>query len=271
MARQVLARHNVNLLGSGTTPMLFAAGFGCDQTMWRFVTPAFTERYRVVLFDYLGVGQSDRQAYDHERYDDLGGYAGDVLDICAALDLHDVVFVGHSISGMIGALASLQAPERFARLIMISSSACYLNAPPDYCGGFDRAAIEELLELMERNYAGWSSFLAPLAMKNAGRPELAQELEASFGASDPTILRQFAAVTFLSDNRQILPRVSVPSLLLQCLDDIIVPQAAADYLHRHLRHSSLRQLHAIGHYPHLSNPDEMVGLIQAYLASQQLN
>lgn len=265
MTRHILTRNNVRVAGGDGPPLLFAPGFGCDQTMWRFVAPALAGRHRVVLLDYVGAGRSDRRAYDPERYGGLGGYAQDLLEICAALDLADVTVVGHSISGMIGALAILSQPARFARLVLIGSSARYINDPPGYIGGFERADVDELLDLMEKNYAGWASFLAPLVMKNAGRPELAAELEASFCAIDPEVARQFAAVTFYSDNRAVLPAVPVPSLILQCLDDMIVPPQAAEYLHQHLPNSTLRQIRAVGHYPHLSNPDETVTLIEAYL------
>lgn len=267
MTQAILTRNNVRIIGSGSQPIVFAPGFGCDQTMWRFVTPAFADSHSLVLLDYVGFGASDRGAYDAERYSSLGGYAQDILEICAALGLAEVIFVGHSISGMIGLLASLQDPTPFAHLILVGSSACYINEPPDYVGGFERDGVAELLDLMEKNYTGWASFLAPMVMKNAGRPELAQELETSFKRADPAIARQFAAITFGSDNRAVLPEVAVPSLILQCLDDIIVPQEAADYLHRHLPHSTMAQLHAVGHYPHLSNPDETVALIQSYLRS----
>lgn len=271
MTRHIIVRNNVQVYGDGPTPMLFAPGFGCDQNMWRFVAPAFADRYKVVLLDYVGTGGSYRQAYDPGRYGDLRGYAQDLLDICAELELESVIMVGHSISGVIGALASLEEPERFARLILIGSSACYINHPPDYIGGFERAAVDELLDLMEKNYSGWASFLAPMVMKNAGRPELAAELEASFRAADPEIARQFAALTFGADVRDILPRVTVPSLVLQCLDDMIVPQAAAEYLHSHLAHSTMRPIRAVGHYPHLSNPAETIRLIEDYLHALPLN
>lgn len=266
MAHDILARNNVQELGHGARPMLFAHGFGCDQTIWQFVAPAFAGDYRVILFDYVGAGKSDRQAFDHQRYASLHGYVQDVLDICAALDLRDLIFVGHSISGMIGLLASLQAPERFARMIMLGSSACYLNDPPDYTGGFERADVAGLLDLMEKNYQGWASFLAPAVMQNAERPELARGLEASFLAADPAIARHFAAATFYADNRADLAFAKVPALLLQTEDDMIVPQAAAEYLRSHLPGSRLHMLRARGHYPHVSAPAELIQEIRAELS-----
>src|SRR6476660_7273252 len=180
MDTSVLTRNNVRVFGQGAQPMLFAHGFGCDQNMWRFVTPAFADDYKVVLFDYVGSGKSDLAAYDAERYSTLDGYASDVLDICEALDLQDVIFVGHSLSCMVGGLAANREPDLFERLILIGPSPCYINDAPEYIGGFERSDIEGLLETMEKNYLGWANFLAPAIMKNPDRPELASELESSF-------------------------------------------------------------------------------------------
>ena len=245
--------------------MLFAHGFGCDQNMWRFVAPAFGDDYKIVLFDYVGSGKSDLRAYHPERYGSLEGYARDVLEICEALDLSDIIFVGHSVSSMIGVLAALEQPQRFSRLIMIGPSPCYLN-DTEYVGGFDRADIAGLLDTMERNYIGWAHFLAPVVMKNGERAELTRELEQSFCSTDPEIARRFAEATFLADNRADLPRLAVPSLILQCSDDAIAPLPVGDYLHRHLRGSTLRVMNATGHCPHMSHPDETIQLMREYLA-----
>ena len=245
--------------------MLFAHGFGCDQNMWRFVTPAFEQDYRIVLFDYVGSGKSDLRAYDADRYATLAGYAHDVLDVCHALDLHDVIFVGHSVSSMVGVLAANREPERFSRLILVGPSPRYVNDPPDYAGGFERADIEGLLETMEKNYIGWANFLAPAIMKNADRPELSQELEESFCSTDPVIARRFAEATFFADNRADLAAVAVPSLIMQCSDDMIAPVTVGEYLHRELPGSSLVVLKATGHCPHMSHPVETIQVIKDYL------
>lgn len=269
-AQDILARNNVKVRGQGQQTLLFAHGFGTDQSAWRQVAPAFESRYRIVLFDYVGSGNSDHGAYCAERYGTLSGYVQDVLDICDALDLRDVIWVGHSISSMIGVLASIREPQRFARLILVGPSPRYLNDPPDYEGGFERADIDELLDLMDRNYLAWASFLAPMVMQNPHQPELAQALEESFRRSDPAIARQFAKVIFLGDNRADLPRVTVPSLLLQCSDDATVPLCVGEYLHRHLPQSTLRVMGATGHCPHLSQPDETIRLIEEYLHETRL-
>ena len=263
----VLRRNNVRVSGRGTTPMLFAHGFGCDQHMWRFVAPAFEDDYRVVLFDYVGCGRSDLGAYDPARYAALDGYARDVLDVCEALDLRDVVFVGHSVSAMVGVLAANAAPERFARLVLIGPSPRYVNAPPDYVGGFERTDIDGLLETMDKNYIGWANFLAPAIMANPDRPELGAELAESFCSTDPLVARRFAEATFLADNRADLRDVRVPSLILQCTDDIIAPRAVGEYVHRELPGSTLRLMRATGHCPHMSAPDETVASIREYLAA----
>jgi sigma-B regulation protein RsbQ len=267
MADDVLRRNNVKELGRGSQPMLLAHGFGCDQNMWRFVAPAFQDDYRVVLFDYVGSGRSDLRCYDPVRYGSLDGYAQDVLDVCHALDLRDVIFVGHSVSGMIGILAANREPERFSRLVLIGPSPRYLNDPPGYRGGFERADIDGLLETMERNYIGWANFLAPAIMQNPDRPELSRELEASFCSTDPVIARQFAKVTFLADNRADLAPVRVPSLIMQCSDDMIAPLSVGDYLRGALAGGTLRVLRATGHCPHMSHPEETIDVIREYLAS----
>jgi len=260
----VVKRNNVRLIGRGTQPMLLAHGFGCDQNMWRFLTPAFEDDYRIVLFDYVGSGKSDVSAYDERRYATLDGYAQDVLDVVEALDLHDVIFVGHSVSSMVGVLAANRQPERFERLIMVGPSPRYIN-DSDYVGGFERADIEGLLELMDKNYIGWSSFLAPVIMKNEDRPELWQELHESFCSTDPKIARRFAEATFFADNRGDLARVAVPSLILQCAEDAIAPVEVGTYLNRTMPASTLRLLRATGHCPHVSHPAETIEAIKEYL------
>lgn len=266
MKTDILARNNVKVTDRGTQPMLFAHGFGCDQNMWRFVTPAFEDDYRIVLFDYVGCGKSDVTAYDAQKYSTLGGYAQDLLDVVRALDLRDIIFVGHSVSGMIGVLAANAEPDRFARLVLIGPSPRYINEGT-YKGGFERKDIEGLFEMMDRNFIGWANFLAPAIMKNPERPELGEELTASFCSTDPVIARRFAEATFLADNRADLAAVTVPSLILQCSDDMIAPEAVGEYVHAHMADSTLRVMKATGHCPHMSHPAETVELIEEYLAS----
>ena len=266
MPADVLQRNNVHVLGNGTQPMLFAHGFGCDQNMWRFMIPAFERDYRLVLFDYVGSGKSDLSAYDPLRYSTLGGYAQDVLDVIRALDLRDVIFVGHSVSSMVGVLAAKREPERFAKLIMVGPSPRYIN-DGDYVGGFERADIEGLLDLMDKNYIGWASFLAPVVMGNADRPELQAELNASFCSTDPQIARNFATATFFSDNRADLADLRVPSLILQCAEDAIAPVEVGRYVARSVPAGTLRMLKATGHCPHVSHPDETIDAIREYLAA----
>jgi sigma-B regulation protein RsbQ len=267
MAVDVITRNNVKVGGSGTQAMLFAHGFGCDQNMWRFVTPAFEDDYRIILFDYVGSGKSDLAAYDAGRYATLDGYARDVLEICSVLDLRDVVFVGHSVSSMIGVLAANREPRRFSDLIMIGPSPRYVNED-GYVGGFERADLEGLLDLMDRNYIGWANFLAPVIMRNADRPELQQELHQSFCSTDPKIARRFAEATFFADNRADLAAVNIPSLIMQCSDDAIAPMEVGEYLSQMMPKSTMQVLKAIGHCPHLSHPEETIQVMKEYLAAR---
>lgn len=264
----VLKRNHVSVSGRGSQAMLFAHGFGCDQNMWRFVAPAFEEEYRVILFDYVGSGRSDLSAYDERKYSELAGYAQDVLDICEALELGDVIFVGHSVSSMVGVLAANREPERFAQLIMVGPSPRYIN-DEGYVGGFERAEIEGLLDLMEKNYIGWASFLAPVIMGNSDRPALSAELHQSFCSTDPKIARRFAEATFFADNRDDLRALKVPSLILQCSDDAVAPVDVGSFVHRSTPGSTLHLLQATGHCPHLSHPGETIEAIRRYLASQE--
>ena len=260
----VLERNNVTISGNGDTPMMFAHGYGCDQRMWRLVAPAFAETHRLVLFDHVGSGDSDLAQYDRAKYGSLQGYAQDIVEMCTELDLTNVTFVGHSVSAMIGVLAAIAAPERFAQLVLVGPSPRYLN-DGEYIGGFDRQDIDDLLELQDANYLGWSSTLAPVIMGNPERSELTEELYASFCRTDPEIAKQFAAVTFLSDNRADLPRVTTRALVLQCREDVIAPMVVGEYVHAQLPDSELAILNATGHCPHLSAPDEIVTAMKTFL------
>jgi sigma-B regulation protein RsbQ len=265
MSSDVLVRNNVCVFGSGAQPMMFAHGFGCDQNMWRFITPAFEEEYRILVFDYVGAGKSDLGAYDPDRYSRLDGYADDVLEICEALQLEKVILVAHSVSSMVAVLAANREPQRFDRLVLVGPSPRYINDPPEYVGGFEHADIEGLLEMMDKNYIGWANFLAPAITQNPDRPELGQELAESFCSTDPVIARRFAEATFFADNREDLRRVQVPSLILQCSEDMIAPNEVGEYVHRQTPGSTLRMMRATGHCPHMSHPEETVQAIREYL------
>jgi sigma-B regulation protein RsbQ len=261
----VVERNNVRVLGNPDgPPMLFAHGFGCDQNMWRLVTPGFEADHRVVLFDHVGAGGSDLGAYDRGKYSTLGGYADDVVEICEALDLTGVVFVGHSVSAVIGVLAADRAPERFAKLVLVGPSPRYID-DEGYVGGFGRDDIEELLDSLDSNYLGWSTAMAPVIIGNPDRPELGDELTASFCRTDPDIARHFARVTFTSDNRADLATVRIPTLVLQCSEDVIAPPEVGEYVHRRIPGSQLVHLDATGHCPNLSAPEETTAAIRAFL------
>jgi sigma-B regulation protein RsbQ len=250
----------------GAQPMVFAHGFGCDQHMWRHVAPAFEDRFRVVRFDYVGCGGSDASAWDPDRYSTLHGYAADVLDLVRELDLRDVVLVGHSVSSMIGALAVAEEPDRFDRLVMVGPSPRYIDdEDASYVGGFGEADIEELLGSLSSNYLGWSAAMAPVIVGNAERPELGEELTQSFCRMDPAIAEQWARATFLSDNRADLAKVTVPTLVVQCRQDVIAPVAVGEYVDDALPNSELVVLDATGHCPNLSAPAETVRAIADFV------
>jgi sigma-B regulation protein RsbQ len=262
----VLERNAVRVRGvPGGRPIVFAHGFGCDQGMWRFVAPDFEVDHRVVLFDQMGFGDSEMSAYDSDRYGSLRGYAADLVEICRELELTDVVFVGHSVSAMIGVLAFKEAPELFGALVMVGPSPRYVD-DGDYTGGFSRTDIAGLLDSLESNHLGWSAQMAPVIMGNPDRPELSEELTSSFCRTDPGVASRFARVTFLSDNRADLAAVTVPTLILQCSDDVIAPETVGRYVHEAIPGSVFTKLAATGHCPNLSAPEETTAAIRAFLS-----
>jgi sigma-B regulation protein RsbQ len=261
----VLSRNNVRILGNPAgRPVVFAHGFGCSQEVWRDVVPYFLDDYAVVLFDHVGAGASDLSAYDRAKYDSLYGYAADVNEILNALDLHDVVFVGHSVSSMIGVLASIEQPERFGALVLVGPSPRYINDDP-YVGGFEQADIDSMLDSLDLNYLGWSQAMAPVIAGNPDRPEVGERLTESFCSVDPAIARQFARVTFLSDNRRDLSKVTVATLVLQCSEDVIAPDVVGDYVHQQIPGSTLVHLASTGHMPSLSGPAPLAEAILDYV------
>jgi sigma-B regulation protein RsbQ len=260
----VIERNNVRVSGQGNRVLMFAHGFGCDQSMWRLVAPAFADSFRIVLFDHVGAGRSDLSQFSKAKYASLQGYADDVIEIIRELALERVVFVGHSVSAMIGALASIKAPDLFEALVMVGPSPRYID-DEHYVGGFSAAQVDELLEFLDSNHLGWSSAMAPTIMGNADRPELGEELTNSFCRTDPDIAKHFARTLFTSDNRSDLPKVQVRSLVMQCSDDLIAPVVVGEYVHGHLADSQFVQLRATGHCPNLSAPDETIAALRAFL------
>jgi sigma-B regulation protein RsbQ len=260
----IAGRNNVHVKGMGEKAMLFAHGFGCDQNMWRFVAPAFETEFRTILFDHVGAGGSDLSAYDPAKYSTLAGYADDVIELGRELGLNGAVFVGHSVSAMIGVLASIKAPAMFSRLVLVGPSARYID-DGDYKGGFSAAQIGELLEFLEANHMGWSAQMAPAIMGNADRPELGEELTNSFCRTDPDIARDFARVTFTSDNRADLCKVTTPTLILQCSEDMIASAEVGEFVHRAIPGSRLVVLDATGHCPNLSAPEEVISAMRSFV------
>jgi sigma-B regulation protein RsbQ len=265
----VKQRNNVQVGGSGRATMMFAHGFGCDQNMWRFLAPSFGDRFKTILFDLTGSGASDLKAYDPAKYATLHGHAQDVLEIIDECADGPVVFVGHSVSAIIGMLAAIDSPKSFGPHVMIGPSPSYIN-DGDYVGGFTRADIDGLLDTLESNFLGWSSTMAPAIMGAPDQPELGVELTNSFCRTDPEIAKHFARVTFLSDHRAEVPKMPVPSLILQCSDDLIAPQSVGRFLHRSMPQSTLSVIDNVGHCPHLSSPSASVSAMQDFLGKMGL-
>lgn len=264
-AAEVIRRNYVTRLGEGSRTLMLAHGFGCDQNMWRFITPGLTGDNQIILFDYVGFGRSDIKAFDLERYRTLEGYAQDVIEICEALELENVTLIGHSVSATIGLIATLENPGFFERQIMICPSPCFLNKPPDYRGGFEREDLEEMLDLMDKNYIGWSQYLAPLVAGMSADEELIGELSGSFCSTDPVIAKIFAKATFFSDYRYLLPQSRHPALLLQSEYDALAPVTVGTYMHEHMPDSLLRVLPAEGHCLQMTHPQSVIDEIGNYL------
>ncbi len=265
MALDPLTRHHVTTQGSAGPTLVFAHGFGTDQRIWSAVAPAFAATHRVLLFDHAGCGQAHPRAYTAERHASLDGYAQDLLDILEALDLHDVVLVGHSAGAMIGVLAAIAAPERFARLVLIGMSPRFVDEPPGYTGGFSAAEIEHLLDLLENDQIAWSRTLAPLAVGQGAPAELVDGFGAGLRRLDPLIARRFGRLVFGVDLRSRLASLDTPALLLHCRHDAIVPIEVGRYLHRQLRRSTLVELDGHGHCPHLTQPQRTIDAIRSHL------
>ncbi|RPD45323.1 alpha/beta hydrolase [Hymenobacter sediminis] len=266
----ILHRHHVSFYGSGSQPIVFSHGFGTDQHAWQYVAPAFAARHQVVLFDLVGAGSSDKTAYDFTRYSTLEGYADDLVDLLRALQRPKVVYVGHSVSGMIGVLAAIRAPELFERLILLAASPCYIN-DGDYLGGFEPADLEELLGFLDQDYRAWSHTVVPTLVGGDMRPELVDEVLASFTRVDPAIARQFARATFLSDYRAQLNQLQVPSLIIQCAEDSVAPTEVGRYLHANLAGSTLDILNTTGHYPHLNASVATIASMERYLRTSRIS
>lgn len=263
--KSIQQRNNVKIMGEGEQTIMLAHGFGCEQSMWQYIAPDLAKRYRVVLFDYVGAGDSDITAYESEKYSTAHGYKQDVLDIIEELGLENIHFVGHSVSSMIGMLAAIDRPEYFNKFVMIGPSPCYINETDGYVGGFETSDISDLLTMMEMNFTGWASYLAPIVTDPAKNMQQTKDLEKSFVSVDPQIAREFAEMTFLSDHRDSLAAMSIPTLIIQCSDDSIVPMEVGEYLHDHLPTSTLQIMQVKGHYPHISEPTKTRELIVAYL------
>ena len=264
MLQKLVTRNNITIHGTGSKSMFLVHGYGCDQNMWRFITPQFKEDYRIILIDLVGSGKSDENAYDFDKYSSLEGYADDIIEICDALNLKDVCFVGHSVSAIIGLLAAVKRPALFKKLIMIGPSPRYINDAV-YFGGFSQNDIDDLMETLDSNYLGWSSAMAPVIMGNSDRPELAAELEESFCQNNPEIAKHFAKVTFQGDNRSDLNKLTTDTLIIQSMEDAIASVKVGQYVHENIANSALVIIETTGHCPHLSFPNQTIEAMRKYL------
>lgn len=267
-ASAVLSRNNVNITGDGETPVMLAHGFGCDQTMWRFLSPSLSDSHKLVQFDYTGCGKSDVSYYNRERYSDLHGYAEDLIEICEALNLESVNFVGHSVSSIIGLLAANKRPELFASIVMVCPSPCFLNIPPDYQGGFDREDLEELINLMDKNYVGWANYLAPLVMGATNGDEMVRELADSFCSTDPTYLKPFAKATFFSDHRADLKQCRIPCLILQSANDSLADVSIGEYMASLMPSAEIQVIDANGHCLHMTDPSAVAQNFHSFISQK---
>jgi|TARA_B110000211_G_C13970328_1_gene504674 sigma-B regulation protein RsbQ len=266
---EIFARNNINIIGGGDKTLLLAHGFGCDQTMWRFMLPELQSQFKVILFDYVGCGGSDLSAFSKARYSTLEGYATDIEDILITLDLRNVSVVGHSVSSMIAGIASTNTENRISDITMICPSPCFMNDLPDYVGGFEKQDLEELINLMDKNYIGWASYLAPLVMGANHSPELIGELSGSFCSTDPTFAKTFAKATFFSDHRNLLEKIQNPVLIIQSTDDSLAPVKVGEYMADRIPDSQLRIIEAEGHCLHMTKPDVITPGIIDFINSNQ--
>ncbi|MGZ5245603.1 MAG: alpha/beta fold hydrolase [Flavitalea sp.] len=261
---QAISTFNINISGNGSGFMLFAHGFGCDQNMWRFLVPDFEKEFKIGLFDLMGCGKSDVSRYRPDRYNSLEGHTDDLIQICDALGLKNITLVAHSVSAMIGAMACIRRPDLFDQIIMVCPSPCYLD-DEGYKGGFTKNDIENLLEQMENNYLGWATSMAPVIMNNSGELVFEEELSASFCRNNPEIAKQFARVTFLSDNRKDISNIITRTLIIQCSEDIVAPPEVGQYMCKRIPDNELVVLDVIGHCPHLSAPSETSRVMRSFL------
>lgn len=266
--QNVMSRNNVTVIGEGTKTIVFAHGFGCDQNMWERLLPYFNDHYRIVLFDYVGSGQSELAAFDVKRYSSIDGYAQDIFEVCEAVGVSDAIFIGHSVSCSAGMVAANKHPKLFSHLILIGPSPCFLNIPPDYLGGFDKQDLDELLELMDQNYVGWANYLAPVVAGLSGEGEISGELSDSFCSTDPLVAKTFAHTTFFADNRDDFAKNTTSCLLLQHKKDTLAPLNVGDFLSASTKNSTYRIIDVDGHCAHMSHPELVYDEIKQYLSGQ---
>lgn len=267
--KKILKRNNINISGTGDKTLLLAHGFGCDQNMWRFMLPELEKQFKVVVFDYVGSGNSDLAGFSQERYSSLEGYAKDIEEILVALDLYNVSIISHSVSSVIAGIASLNVGDRISDITMICPSPCFLNMPPDYTGGFEREDLEELINLMDKNYIGWANYLAPLVMGAGHSSELIGELSGSFCSTDPIVAKTFAKATFFSDYRSMLKEIRKPTLIFQSSKDSLAAPEIGTYMAENIKESRLELIEAEGHCLHMTDATLLSPLLIDFINSNK--
>ena len=262
-----LHRNHVCIVGDtqAAQTLVFVHGFGTDQSTWDKIVPAFSGSHRIVLLDNVGAGQSDPGAFVQHRYLSLPPYADDLLEVCAALELRDAVVIGHSAGGMIAALSAMDRPEHFAQLVLIGASPCYLDSADGYVGGFSQDTLQQTYRAVMSNFMGWIQDFSPIAVNAPDQPEIAEHFAATLRRIPPEHALTVLCSILQSDHRADLARLRTPTLVIQSSEDFFVPQAVAEYLHRHIAHSQLAQIEARGHFPHLTAPAQVIEAIRRVL------
>ena len=264
MNEALIKKHNIKIIGKGEKVLFFVHGFGCNQDIWRYITPAFLDSHTIILLDLMGSGNSEKQYYYFEKYSNLQAHADDILAIINYLQLSNIVFIGHSVGASIGMLASLSAPTNFSKLILIAASPCYINEN-DYHGGLTNEAIEEFLETIDSNFPEWSAATASMILGTQDENKFTNEISDSIYHYSATIAKHFAKVTLTSDCRKLLPAITLPTLILQSEQDSFVPKPVSLYLHQAIKNSLLIHINCLDHCPQLTVPNDIINAIKGFI------
>lgn len=248
--------YNGLVTGSGEDVVVISHGFGTDQTAWHAIRPWLDARFRVVSFDLAGAGPNGTRTYDRHRHRSIYGFADDLIDILDELSIRNCLYIGHSVSGMVGGIAALTRPDLFRKMTMIGASPRYLN-DDGYVGGFEGADLDALFAAMATNFQAWGAGFAPAVV---GVPDNAaiDEFCRTLFQMRPDIALSIARTIFQSDVREIATRLDCPTTIIQTRADVAVPMDVAEWLHRNIRGSTLQVIDASGHLPHMTAPGEVL-------------